>query len=181
MSFCSRLSSLRSMMKAVSLRLFFGKHVNVPLRGVALDGLRIRIHGGGRILIGKGFRCRSGVVFNVSAGGEIAVGEGVFINDGCSLNARSRIRIGSGTLLGQNVLMYDHDHDYKDADQMQTAYTSADIDIGQNVWIGSGVIILKGTKIGDQCVIGAGSVVKGVIPADMLAYNKRELVINPRR
>ena len=120
-------------------------------------------------------------MFNVSAGGEIAVGEGVFINDGCSLNARSRIRIGSGTLLGQNVLMYDHDHDYKDADQMQTAYTSADIDIGQNVWIGSGVIILKGTKIGDQCVIGAGSVVKGVIPADMLAYNKRELVINPRR
>lgn len=47
------------------------------------------------------------------------------------------------------------------------------------MWIGAGSIILIGTKIGDNCVIAAGSVVKGEIPAATLVVCKHEMVTKP--
>ncbi|MNE78614.1 putative lipopolysaccharide biosynthesis O-acetyl transferase WbbJ [compost metagenome] len=49
-----------------------------------------------------------------------------------------------------------------------------EVHIGEHVWIGSNVVILRDTFIGDRAVIAAGSVVKGHVPADTLYLNKRE-------
>ena len=51
--------------------------------------------------------------------------------------------------------------------------------IGNDVWIGAGAVILRGTTIGDKAVIGAGSIVKGDVPAGCVYYQKRETVIRP--
>lgn len=56
------------------------------------------------------------------------------------------------------------------------------LEIGNNVWIGAGCIILRGAKIEDNCVIAAGTVVKGLVPHDCMCYQKRESnIISIRR
>lgn len=55
---------------------------------------------------------RTHVIFNVSAEGILNIGNNVFINDSTKINIRKHIDIGDDVIIGQNVLMYDHDHDY---------------------------------------------------------------------
>ena len=52
-------------------------------------------------------------------------------------------------------------------------YKTGSIEIGNNVWIGANTIILRGTKIGDNAVIAAGSIVKGEVPTGAVIVQKR--------
>lgn len=56
---------------------------------------------------------------------------------------------------------------------------SSPISIGNHCWIASDMIILKGSKIGDNCVIGAGCVIKGDIPPNSLVKQRKVLEISP--
>lgn len=148
----------------------------MPFQKIYLGGLRIRINGNGKIYLHSGLGCRSNVIFNVSDGGVIDIGCNVSFNDGCMLNARKKITIGKNTVIGQNVMMYDHDHNYQDLEKMRNDFLVEKITIGENVWIGSNVIILRGSTVGDGAVIGAGTIIKGDIPPNTMVYNSRELV-----
>ncbi len=53
-------------------------------------------------------------------------------------------------------------------------FAYGDVKIGSNCWIGAGTIILKGTNIGNGCIVAAGSVVKGHIPDDSVCVQKRQ-------
>ena len=88
----------------------------------------------------------------------------IFFNNDCSLNANNSIEIGEGTLYGENVKIYDHNHRFNQQKEIkQQGYSNGRVVIGQRCWIGSNVIILKGTEIGNNCVIGAGCVISGKI------------------
>ena len=67
--------------------------------------------------------------------------------------------------------MVDHDHNFKNKD---SEFLIGEVSIGNRVWIGANCTILKGAQIGDDCVIAAGSVVKGVVPAGTIFYQKRQ-------
>lgn len=122
---------------------------------------------------GRKLRTRGRCIFNVQGQGKLLLGENVFLNNGCQIHCRKRIDIGSGTMLGPNVLIYDHDHAYQE--RVQTSdYLVEEVIIGERCWIGAGSIILRGTRIGDKCVIAAGSVVKGDVPAETLLIQKRK-------
>ena len=110
-------------------------------------------------------------------GGEISIDSNTFINDGCKLNTRKNISIGSGCIIGQNVLMYDHDHDYHSTENLRNGFITDPIIIGDDVWIGSNAVILRGTSIGSGCVIGAGSIIKGKIEPGTLVYPKQSQVM----
>lgn len=120
-----------------------------------------------KVNFGKGLSIRSGVIFNVSADGILDVGKNVFINFGTKINVRDHVVIGDGCMIGQDVLIYDHDHDYR-SDNFRDTFITKPVTIGQNVWIGSGVIILKGVKIGDNSVIAAGTVVIKDVPENVV-------------
>ena len=78
------------------------------------------------------------------------------------------IVIGDNCKFGNNVVLVDHDHNYRGCGQYtleNPEFVSSPIQIGNNVWVGANVTILRGTVIGDDCVIGAGTTLKGVIPA----------------
>lgn len=124
-----------------------------------------------KLSIQSGFCTRKGMIINISDNATVVLGKSVFVNDYVCINARERIVIGDNVIIGQNVLMYDHDHDYR-TNSFRNEFVSSPIEIGSNVWIGSGVIILKGVKIGENAVVSAGSIVTKDIPGNTLYRNK---------
>ena len=107
-------------------------------------------------------------------GGTLKIGDNVGFNSNCIIACHERITIDDGTEIGPNTCIYDHDHDYKCEGGIKAGqYLTAPVSIGKNVWIGANVVILRGTEIGDNCVIAAGSVVKGNVPANTLLYTER--------
>jgi acetyltransferase-like isoleucine patch superfamily enzyme len=157
----------------------FSKNIKISIRNGDICGLRIRSNGSYSVRIGKGAECRTNILFNLSKDAKIEINENVIFNALCILNAKSRILIGKNCIIGQNVMMYDHDHDhdYHNMDTMRDNFLVGEIIIGENVWIGSNVIILRGTTIGDRCVIGAGTVLKDNLAANTMIYNSPPHII----
>ena len=111
-------------------------------------------------------------------GGKIKLGDNVFINRNGVLVSMNEIYIGSYTTIGPNVVIYDHDHNYKtQKDFNDDKYVTAPIYICDNVWIGANCTILKGVIIGSGAVIAAGTVVSNNVPSGTLFYQKKENVI----
>ncbi|GIM28748.1 hypothetical protein CPJCM30710_14140 [Clostridium polyendosporum] len=124
-----------------------------------------------KIIINKFAFIRKNATIRLDFDCELIIGEKVFINDNCNINCVKKISIGNYTKIGQNVCIYDHDHNYKaiGTDRL----IKGEVVIGENVWIGSNVVILRNTKIGDNAVIAAGSIVKGDVPENSVFFNKR--------
>lgn len=125
---------------------------------------------GGSLKIGKKVTWRRGFSIMKDKAAVVAIGDDCFFNNDCSIAANRCVAIGSGTLFGENVKIYDHNHRFRDAALPLKAQGFADgeVHIGQNCWIGSNAVILKGADIGDRCVIGAGCVIDGKVPADTI-------------
>ena len=132
-----------------------------------------------QIQIGSKFRARRNVELNIRADAQISIGNDVFMNSGCILTARKKITIGEHTILGPNVTIYDHDHQIEKGRVLDNQFVADEVTIGRNVWIGAGSIILKGSCIEDNCVIAAGSVVKGRVPSGCIFVQKREKSMIP--
>lgn len=125
-----------------------------------------------KVSIGKFVFIRKNASFRIDFSGELIISDKVFINDNCNINCVNKVWIGSKTKIAPNVCINDHDHNYKNVTNQHLI--TGEVTIGKNVWIGSNVVILKDTFIGDNAVIAAGSVVKGKVPANSLYINKRE-------
>lgn len=126
------------------------------------------ISGNGTIQLGAKSSNR-GTLFLSAHNGKIQIGNHCFFNANCSITSVENIQIGNECKLGNNVVVVDHDHNYKR--QTNEEFISSPITIGDDVWIGAGSIILRGTHIGDHCVIAAGSIVREDIPDNCLYFN----------
>ena len=106
--------------------------------------------------------------------GHISIGDKVGIS-GSTIYARDYIEIGDYCLIGANTKVMDNDFHPIDPEQRKAdSYdlVSKPVILGKNVFVGCNCIILKGTEIGDNCVIGAGSVVHGKFgPNQIIAGN----------
>lgn len=113
--------------------------------------------------------------------GNISIGENVGIS-GTTVYG-SDIVIGDYTIIGANSKIIDfdfHSTDYLERrTDSQKSIKSKPIRIGNDVFIGCNTIILKGTIIGDRCIIGAGSVVSGEFPNDTIIAGNPARVIKP--
>lgn len=98
-------------------------------------------------------------------GYNISLGRGTFLNFGCVLLDVGRIDIGEGTQIGSGVQILTPDHPRDPALRRQGYESGLPVQIGANVWIGSGAIILPGVNVGDDAIIGAGAVVTRSVPA----------------
>ena len=105
-------------------------------------------------------------------------GQGLLVN---ALTSKCRIEIGDDTMIAANVIIVDSDfHAAWPPEQRWTSSTNAfdkEVVIGRRVWIGMNTVVLKGSRIGDNSIIGAGSVVSGDIPANVLAAGNPARVI----
>ncbi|MBB4266736.1 sugar O-acetyltransferase [Roseospira visakhapatnamensis] len=101
----------------------------------------------------------------IDYGYNIFVGDHVFMNYGCVVLDVCRITIGSGTQIGPGVQIYAADHPRDPKDRAAGLEMGKPVTIGANVWIGGHAVLLPGVTIGDDAIIGAGSIVTRDVPA----------------
>ncbi|MES1262478.1 MAG: sugar O-acetyltransferase [Acidobacteriota bacterium] len=101
-------------------------------------------------------------------GSNIELGERVFFNFNCIVLDVCPVRIGSYSLFGPAVQIYTPMHPFN-AELRRREEFGKPVEIGSDVWVGGGAIILPGVRIGSRAVIGAGSVVTRDVPEGMFA------------
>lgn len=138
----------------------------------------------GKQLIGiKNISFRKDMIINISDSGKIKIGKNTFFNNFCSLNAHGEITIGDDCLFGENVKIYDHNHIFYSTEKTNTqSYDVGKVNIGNNFWICSNVVILKGARIGSNCTISAGCIIKESVPDNSLVRldSQRQITENIR-
>lgn len=113
-------------------------------------------------------------------GTNIELGERVYFNFDCVVLDVCRVRIGSYTLFGPAVQIYTAVHPL-DAAERRKVESGKPIEIGEDVWVGGGAILLPGVRIGDRSVIAAGSVVTKDVPSDVVAVGNPCRILRPIR
>mgnify|MGYP003574939431 CR=1 FL=1 len=110
------------------------------------------------------------VVRTLAPGAELILGDDVGIS-GTVVCAGKSIRVGKGTIAGSGAMIIDNDFHQLDGTVWRNEYVAnaRPVEIGKFVFIGARAIVLKGVKIGDRAVIGAGAVVSRDVPADHIA------------
>jgi acetyltransferase-like isoleucine patch superfamily enzyme len=168
-------------------RVGYRKRISLPWNARLQSGTEIRIYRHCRLSVGANAIVRKNTAFLVSdeadpvRGGAMRIGNNCHFNAGCSLNALRLVEIGDDCLFGENVRVYDHDHEYRIPGKpvREQGFRTAPVKIGKNCWICSNAVILKGVEIGDNSVVGAGCVVHRNVPADSILLCNGRLMPKP--
>lgn len=127
---------------------------------------------GGLVQIGDRVRILRDTTIETGHGGSLRIGNKTWIHPRCQINAyKASIDIGCDVQIAPNCAFYSYDHKYAPNERImsQPLQTKGDIFVGDHAWIGVGVIVLSGVRIGKGAVIGAGSVVTHDIPDGAIA------------
>ena len=114
---------------------------------------------------------------SVDYGENIHIGARTFINSGLTALDVARITIGDDCQIGPNVQLLTPTHPIDPQPRRDKLEAAKPVTLGENVWLGGGVIVCPGVTIGDHTVIGAGSVVTRDIPASMVAVGNPARVV----
>lgn len=154
------------------LKLFYPKQIFSTKTPIIHHDVSIQIDRKSTLTLHSNVSIRRNTEINLRNNSNISIGENVFINSGCIITSHYKVVIGKNVELGPRVMIFDHDHKYKDGYENR-GFNTSEIVIGDNVWIGAGSIILRGSHIGNNCVIAAGSVVKGNFHDNSLIYQEK--------
>ncbi len=140
-------------------------------RGVKFEGWVDVPQKGGKIIIGDQAHICRFVEFSVPNGGQLILGDKVFIGRGVVISAHRKVAIGNHTMLGEYVSIHDNDHrlDQGDLPVAERGYVSDVLEIGSNCWIGAKAVLVRGSGMADNCVLGAGAVLTSNLPMGVLA------------
>ena len=104
------------------------------------------------------------------------IGTGLRTYHRCHIGVAGKMRIGDNVLIGSNVLIIDHDHGFygelngcdPHTPPIERRLVVRDVVVGDNVWLGENVCVLPGAWVGNGVVVGANSVVTGILPDNTL-------------
>lgn len=102
-------------------------------------------------------------------GGHVHFGNNVYCNFGVTMVDDTHIYVGDNTMFGPHVVVATAGHPILPQLREKAYQYNAPVHIGKNCWLGAGVLVMPGVSIGDNSVIGAGSVVTKDIPSDVVA------------
>lgn len=153
-------------------------HINAILKKFFL-----KLIYGKKISFGKKVTFRRRFNIFIENNAKIVIGENCFFNNDCSLNAQQEIIIGKDSIFGENVKIYDHNHVFKNKDEriINQGFKTGKVKIGNNCWISSNVVILKGVTIGDNVIIGAGCVIAKNIANNKIVRNQVDMKVEERK
>jgi acetyltransferase-like isoleucine patch superfamily enzyme len=136
----------------------------------------------GRILVADGVTISDGVII-ATYGGTIEIEAKAYIGPYCVLYGHGGLAIGRNTMIGAHTVIVPANHGFARIDVPMNVQplTHKGINIGEDVWIGSGCQVLDGVRIGNGAVIGAGSVVTKDIDRYCIALGVPAMVVRSRR
>lgn len=147
---------------------FFLKHLPATDNGYPVSMIMRKM----RSSVGKYLFDRCGMNINIEKGADFGSGKGISLgsNSGLGINCKVRgpLEIGDNVMMGPDVVIMTNSHNFKRIDipmNIQGSAAPKKVVIGNDVWIGTRVIILPGVEIGDGAIIGAGAVVTKNIPS----------------
>jgi acetyltransferase-like isoleucine patch superfamily enzyme len=153
-----------------------GTSIDLGARGIW------KLRPGASLTVGRSVSIRDDYDFYVQ--GELRIGADVFMNRNFQLACFSRIDIGDSVRFGERVSVHDENHVVEPVpikSGARNTYVARPITIENDVWIGANTVVLGGSVIGQGTVIGANSVVRGVIPAFVIAAGSPAVVIRSLR
>jgi len=130
-----------------------------------------------RILGGVGKNCTIQPSFYCDYGYNINVGENFYANHNSVFLDAAKITFGDNVFIGPNCGFYTAEHPLEVNVRNRGLERAREIKVGNNVWIGGNVCVLAGVTIGNNCVLGAGSVVTKNIPDNALACGNPARVV----
>ena len=139
--------------------------------------------GGGPISIGAKSHVLRDSVLETGQGGSITIGEDTFLHPRCQVMAyKGDVTIGDHVAIAPGCAFYAYNHSFKAGEliKRQPLKSRGGISIGDDAWLGFGVVVLDGVKIGTGAVIGAGSVVTEDVPDNCVAAGDPAKVIHER-
>jgi acetyltransferase-like isoleucine patch superfamily enzyme len=165
----------------IKVKYIFGLFRNIYLiirhRGaIKLNIFRVYIHPSTRVEVASG----GGIVFESgrriyidrgglirASGGNISFGAGLFINQGGMVVAHQSISIGREVMFGPGVCIFDSDHgtELGRGGFSSQGYNKASVIIANNVWLGAHAVVTKGSVVGENVVVAANSVARGLLIA----------------
>lgn len=136
-------------------------HDNSKIDALSLDGVKL----GENVTLGKNtiIECTGSIE---SIGKGIIIGNRTSFADNCFFGAAGGITIGDDVICGQFIRFHSENHNYSDKNKLikEQGTTHKGIKIGNNCWIGAGVVFLDGAELGNGCVVGANAVVTKRFP-----------------
>lgn len=164
-----------NIMRISVLKLIHHNRFNVhPIQRISPSASLIT-SGKGKFNIEYNTEISKGCDFEAHGDGVISIGTKTYFNRYCMISAHHSVTIGNHCMFGPGVKIFDNNHQFSKEYGVSSQLKCDDIYIGSRCWIASDAIILKGTRIGDNCVIGAGCIVSGNIPAGTLVKHKSDL------
>jgi acetyltransferase-like isoleucine patch superfamily enzyme len=167
----------------------FYNRVSGPLKfskigkGVIFNGpVRIE-HPFSKISIGDYSMVGVGCYFLARHPSYLSIGKGVTINDHCYITSCYGIEIGDNVSIAEHVSIRDYNHEFSDPNVpiSHQGLSGAPIKIGDDVWLGRGVMVSCGVTIGKGCVVGANAVVTKSLPDYSIAVGVPARVIKSRK
>lgn len=154
---------LKNCYSLILTKLFF-RPARLIRRPVYIRGSKGLKYGEG---LTTGYRCRIEIFGDDKK--KLVIGKNCKMGDNVHIVASDSVKIGDDCLFASNIFISDTDHGSKNDSPLtppdNRELISNPVEVGNCVWIGEGVAVLPGAKIGDGCIIGAHSVVKGEIPS----------------
>ncbi len=182
----------RRILAQVTTRSYISPYAQIKCPGLHLgrscfidDGVTIYGHrDGGEVRLGNQVHLYRGTIIEVGAGGSVIIGDGTHIQASCNLKAfLGSLIIGCNVQIAPHCGFSPYEHDFEDrgvAIKSQGIRSAGDIVLEDDVWLGLGVSVLEGVRVGKGAVIGAGAVVTKDIPAYAIAVGVPAHVIRMR-
>ncbi len=128
-----------------------------------------------KFFFGKGVFINQSNFITAKPGAKLSIGNNTYITR-ATISCLGEIEIGANCVLGEGMKLFDHNHVYtrNPFHVSKTDFNIGKIKIGNNVWTGANVVILKDVTIGDNVILGAGCVVHKDVPANTILINKQE-------
>lgn len=151
-----KVNTVLGILKLSIYKIIYFSRINFKFPVKIKTSTKFLIDKNSKISLGKNVKIRYNSILTAERGGKIVIGNNVFINDGAHITSLDNITISDNVHIGQNLLILDHDHDYKND---FSEFKTGKVVIGKNTWIGANVTILRGVKIGANSVIAANTLV----------------------
>lgn len=120
--------------------------------------------GPGRLTLGH--RSYLGAHAVIQGEGDVGIGDNVYVGHHCTFGSTSKISIGNDCIIANGVRFADDDHVFArtDISIRDQGVNASPIAIGDDVWIGSNAVILRGVHVGSHAIVAAGAVVRKDVP-----------------